>query len=370
MFQNLPWWAKVPFIGGGSLMTGFSSAFPDWLQTAGATIGVGLVLFGIIAMLWHRVRLWQVQQLRFQFFPDRASLHRAHGTLAKRFAGVSSVSALWVVGQKFYHGDESIGVLRELLLPNPDGNAIKYLAKTVARPDISRDIRSTTQMALKSGTNVRWYDHFIFSSIILADIDKPSGWMHIETVLPYSKPERRPSYTVKKSESEEAVLEMARIFRRIWDEAKEASEARVEPIASNQPQERLMSCLRLFSIAEAEYGWDFTSEHSLHQLDILFGIREACSFREIQAWGRQNRNIFEQLNRGEVLVPIDAEHWHDYELEIWDALRTKANFDVITVCKREREWKRGGFRDVQFDQAATVQWLSGPANKYKGHTQR
>jgi hypothetical protein len=53
---------------------------------------------------------------------------------------------------------------------------------------------------------------------VLADIDRANGWIHVESVLPYSKTNNRPSYTIDKRHSEEAVLEMQRIFNRIWDD--------------------------------------------------------------------------------------------------------------------------------------------------------
>ena len=158
----------------------------------------------------------------FQFFPNRAALHLAHGTLAQRFADVSFVSAIWVIGQKFYYADERPDVVRELLLPNPTDAALKHHVTSINHAETAEVIKKTTEIALKKGTKVRWYDHFIFHSIILADIDKPSGWIHIESVLPYSKSEKRPSYTVHKRHSEETVREMSRIFRAIWDASKDA----------------------------------------------------------------------------------------------------------------------------------------------------
>jgi hypothetical protein len=163
-----------------------------------------------------------VRQGGFEFFPDRNTLNRVHGTLADRFAHVSSVSAIWVVGSKFYHAQTNAGVVKRLLLPNPDGDIIKYHAGTVEHAMTMTLIREATELARTSGAKVRWYDNFIFHSIILADVDEPSGWIHVESVLPYSKPEMRPSYTVYKRQSDAVVRETARIFSEIWDHAKEA----------------------------------------------------------------------------------------------------------------------------------------------------
>jgi hypothetical protein len=152
-----------------------------------------------------------------QFFPDRLSLHLDHGSLAARFANVSAVSAMLVVGDRFYDVGENIAVVKELLLPNPEGEALKYLLRTVGREYAKDRIREVTNIAKKAGAKVKWYDNFVFHSLILVDVDKPSGWMHVEMVLPYSKIEKRPSFTIYKKQSEMTVSEMTRIFREIWD---------------------------------------------------------------------------------------------------------------------------------------------------------
>lgn len=155
-----------------------------------------------------------------EFFPNRDALVRAHGTLGSRLRSASSSSGLWVVGQKFFGARENVGVLKRLLLPHPNGEAIKYYAKVSQHQEVTRYIREWTGHALKSGTKVRWYQPFVFSSIVLVDTDKPEGWAHIEIVLPYSEPERRPSFTVFRRRSEETVAEFQRIFDELWDNAE------------------------------------------------------------------------------------------------------------------------------------------------------
>jgi hypothetical protein len=53
----------------------------------------------------------------------------------------------------------------------------------------------------------------------LVDTDKPTGWVHIEPALPYSIMRLRSIYTIYKRHSEEAVMEMQRIFNELWEEA-------------------------------------------------------------------------------------------------------------------------------------------------------
>jgi hypothetical protein len=156
-----------------------------------------------------------------EFFPNRDLLARK-GTLRRRFVGITSVSALFITGEAFYRAHEDHAKIRRLLLPRPEGEAYKSFCETVKSTDSHRVIREITKLARKVGTEVKWCDPFIFHSIILADADQPWGWAHIESIFPYSKLERRPSYTMHKPQLEEAIREMERVFNDIWHNSDEA----------------------------------------------------------------------------------------------------------------------------------------------------
>jgi hypothetical protein len=154
-----------------------------------------------------------------EFFPTRETLVRAHGTLGSRLKNVSSVSGMWVVGLKFLGARENIHVLKRLLLPHPDGDALKNYAKVSKHGEVIQYIKDATKQAQSNGTKVKWYREFVFASIVLVDTDKPTGWAHVELVMPYSQPENRPSFTIYKRQSEATVSELQRIFDEIWEVA-------------------------------------------------------------------------------------------------------------------------------------------------------
>jgi hypothetical protein len=54
--DRLPWPIKVLFILGGSLMSAFSSKFPDGLQSAGLYLGIAIVALALFALIWHSVK--------------------------------------------------------------------------------------------------------------------------------------------------------------------------------------------------------------------------------------------------------------------------------------------------------------------------
>ncbi|HEY4846629.1 MAG TPA: hypothetical protein VIH87_02260 [Methylocella sp.] len=60
LFDDLPWWARIPFSIGGVLMATFSNALPIGLQTAGLYVGIALAIFGLAATVWHFVKTRQL----------------------------------------------------------------------------------------------------------------------------------------------------------------------------------------------------------------------------------------------------------------------------------------------------------------------
>ena len=196
-----------------------------WLAKAAELQGAWGFISNPASWLLHRLlrrRGGVVRIVGFDFFPNRPSLIAAHGSLADRLRGTSTVCGIWVIGQKFFHAGENLHVVKRLLLPHPDGDSFQFHSKVSNHADTIEYVRGITKLALKSGTKVRWYEHFIYQSILLVDTDKPEGWVHLETVLPYSKPDHRPSITVHRKFSEQTVLETQRIFNEMWDSAKDA----------------------------------------------------------------------------------------------------------------------------------------------------
>jgi hypothetical protein len=71
-------------------------------------------------------------------------------------------------------------------------------------------------------------------SIKIADADSNSGVAHIESVLPYSKADTRPSITIEKTKNERAIQSLTEIFDNIWENSCEPEDAAGSP-SSNPP---------------------------------------------------------------------------------------------------------------------------------------
>ncbi len=182
-------------------------------------------LWGLTRPLAHRLRNRRRARViyaggGFEFYATRQALNIEHPSLGKRLANanVQSVDAAWPIGQNFYHQKEELHRVKRLLLPRPE--AAEYYAKTVGQSGVGAAIREVTKLALKRPeTKVAWCKVFLGASVTLVDTDKPTGWVHVEPTLPYSIMRLRSSYTIYKRHSEEAVMEMQRIFNELWEGA-------------------------------------------------------------------------------------------------------------------------------------------------------
>lgn len=149
------------------------------------------------------------------------------------------------------------------------------------------------------------------------------------------------------------------IITRLLGEATTSPTARVDRIP----------VLELFDLAKRSYGWEFENDKSLHQLDFIHGLRQAGSDQLVSFFGRGNRNHFERLTRGELLVSISPQHWRDYEFDIWRAFSTGDNFYMWSIKKRgTQNVKDGGFADIHADRTSAIGWLRNDADQYKGIT--
>jgi len=174
-----------------------------------------LVILAGFLVIWLGTRRSRPKHrpLKVPYFPDRKALQEfSGGSLGARLAQVETASAIMVNGLTVYGAEVNTGQIKRLLLPNPNGEAFKFHLSTQVHSKQDDALKQATEIAQKLGTKVRWYDHYICHSIILADTDKPTGWVQVESIIPYSKASHRPSYTLDRKTSDQAVREIQRIF--------------------------------------------------------------------------------------------------------------------------------------------------------------
>ena len=127
------------------------------------------------------------------------------------------VDALWVVGAE-YMVDENMGVVKRILLPDPNCQSLIAYGETVDESSIQARIKATIDRALKQpNTKIGFCPHFTGFSINLVDTNQITGWAHVEFVLPYSRPMKRPAVKIYKKRCPEVVDELQRIFNELWD---------------------------------------------------------------------------------------------------------------------------------------------------------
>jgi hypothetical protein len=175
----------------------------DWI---GRTMRKPLRLAGRSVMKWSGI----------EFFSKRPDLDKAR-SLDELLATASDVSAILVKGRAIREQHlENAGRISRLLLPHPEAQSVRHYAKTVNDAYLTRHIAETTRVMLSKRTQVRWYPEMIHYSLMLGDPGKSAGWAHVECVLPYSRSNLRPSFTVKRRLQEGLVIAMSDNFERMW----------------------------------------------------------------------------------------------------------------------------------------------------------
>ncbi len=186
---------------------------------------------------WTKLPEWARGQLQRQtgvvmargleFFPTREILDRAR-TYDELLARAEKIDAAYVTGRKISEHDiPNIRHIHRVILPDPRSKSlVSYAIGIVNSPELQGYIIRATQDAKeKYGIEVRWYPEMYHASFMVGDSVKKSGWVHIELTLPFSKPNRRPSFTVTKDRCEETVAEFAHVFEQMWKASRPPDEA-------------------------------------------------------------------------------------------------------------------------------------------------
>lgn len=153
-----------------------------------------------------------------EFFPDRETLDRQRG-YDKTLGSADNIDAIFATGRKVsVHDVPNIRRIKRVILPNPHSSSFIFYANSLAdHPNLANYVISATKEFQDNlNIEVRWLPEMIHHSILIADSDKASGWVHVEIVLPYSKANTRPSFTLQKNHYEGAVNHFAKIFEKMW----------------------------------------------------------------------------------------------------------------------------------------------------------
>jgi hypothetical protein len=151
------------------------------------------------------------------YFDNRALLSKKFGTLPERFRQTRKVDALFLVGGDYFYNNPRMNDISRLILPDPTSKSFEFFANAVPQVLTGELIREITKTAQVHHIPVRWSKEFLFHTMILADTDKDTGWVHVESVLPYVMRDERSSYTIEKKYWEEATFKAQQFFDKLWE---------------------------------------------------------------------------------------------------------------------------------------------------------
>lgn len=172
---------------------------------------------GPIAREWLQSRTGVVMAPGYRFYPTRGHLDRFNSYDAF-LADCTDAYGVFVTGRKLWTQNvDQAQKYRKIILPDPRSGSFSHYADTVGEfPEMRVTVcRSTRNITQQYGATVLWYPQMIHNSIVFRDPGRVQGSAHMETVLPFSRSNMRPSVTVSKRHSEEFVSELWALFEKM-----------------------------------------------------------------------------------------------------------------------------------------------------------
>jgi len=170
-----------------------------------------------------------------EFFPSRTSLQQRR-SLDDLLGTATKIDAVVVIGRTLHETElDNIRHVRRVIFPDPDSASLMHYAGTVdERGHIQRNVCEASRSLLQKKIEVRWYPHMIGNSLLIGDGDKRTGWVHVETIFPFSIPNRRPSWRALRTRHEDLVKSMTEMFKKMWAESRVPEESVIKRYIGNE----------------------------------------------------------------------------------------------------------------------------------------
>lgn len=146
---------------------------------------------------------------------------------------------------------------------------------------------------------------------------------------------------------------------------RDAAQTQADATRAIQALERASQRMTVLDFVKraSRQGWD-VSGRSIQIMDLMQGLRQACSAERIRTWGRPISPHADQM-RTELHRSIPAPHWKQFEFDIDTIVGRADNFETKSCNLKQSERHSGGYVDIYVDQQAALDWLDGDAEKLK-----
>ena len=144
------------------------------------------------ALAWRAFRWigrFSMKLSGIEFFTSRSEMRPFDDLLST----AKNIDVIAVIGRTLHeHELTHIKNINRVILPHPECESIKHYAKTVGElGHLQRNIAEATTSLYSKRIEVKWYPHAIHHAILLVDTERNSGWVQLESVLPFSIPDSR-----------------------------------------------------------------------------------------------------------------------------------------------------------------------------------
>jgi hypothetical protein len=156
-------------------------------------------------------RIWRREAMQM-VYPVRGLLRSGH-----------EYYAIWLSGRGVFESGADIRAVKQLILAHPESDYVSRLQGSLpGYYDLPGDIRGTTQQARHAGVAVRWFRGFGGVSVLICDPNSTDSWAHVELILPFADPSRRPILRLE-NRSREYISDLHDGFRGIWNASEDPS---------------------------------------------------------------------------------------------------------------------------------------------------
>ena len=110
----------------------------------------------------------------------------------------------------------------QMILLDPEGKYIQFHAPFFGRDVVEMQtvVRAVSDRAAKKGIEVGLFDGPISSPMLIINPKSDDGYIILETLLPYSADNMRPSYMIEKKRHPRAFANLLAVFERMWNKCK------------------------------------------------------------------------------------------------------------------------------------------------------
>lgn len=176
---------------------------------------------------------------KVEFFKDRDALHNRF-PISKIFSDNNNeLHGYFLRGEGLFSDSGNIKKMERIILPNPDGEYLKYfqsidsnsyftleqiITTTKLVQEHNKSVEADKRAGDKKKVEIKWFHDYIGYGILFCNPRSDNGWVHIEFSLPGYEAKNKPAIRIEKALQKEAFEKLYKSFEFMWLKSKNPPE--------------------------------------------------------------------------------------------------------------------------------------------------